>query len=1453
MYKGNTRNRENILYRGLTRLLSGPITKRRRQFYRREPRHQLQKYKFTSASGAEFKKYSRDVFLNMSAKLISEQQRAERYSDFDMMMYDPILAAGLDIYADEITSSTIFQKVLKINCKNQEIKSILRELYYNVLNVEANLFYWVKTMCKYGDFFLYLDIDEEKGLTNVTGLPGREIERMEGLDPKNPNYVQFQWNSAGLTFENWQIAHFRILGDDKYVPYGSCLVGDTRVKTFDGYKEIKNLREGDFVVNFDLKKQKNVVSKVLKQVNSGKKECIKISTKHNFLDTSHEHPFLIWNKEKEKFLYKKAIDLQIGDLLVIDNKINKGVHSFIHGYDIPINKTKPSENKNGWWNSNHLVPNYIDKEFARLFGFLIGDGWIPKHNNKVSFALGEHEDLNEFYIEILRKYTGKEPIYKDSTNGSKYDYMQVEFNSKMFKTILQRMEFKGKAKTKRIPEWVFKSTPEIRESFIQGLFDADGSVFVDKWNCSRFQLELSNEQLIKDCKTLLQSLGYKTGKIGTRHKTGAKIGERQINSSRSWYFYYYSSKKTQLKKYDIGENRKEDTFIIDPIISIEDIGHHEVYDIQVENENHNFFANGIVVHNSIFDPARRIWRQYQLLKDAMMAYRIVRCIPESNIWTPDGLKNIKDVKVGDVVYSYDYNNNKPIETNVTDWINNGRQQIWEIKTQHRLLKTNFNHPVLVYNGKTKKNEYVQTCDIIPGTHKLLLPSTINTEGQKTEIKLKEENYEWFGKLSESGKDIFREQKYDKSIRSLCKEIADEIFPEQERRISQFLYKRDSIKGLPYKKANQICEFFNIETKYLDKYPKGMYNLERVSLPKYVDKEFARFFGFMIGDGFMTKNLHKIGFSTGIYPEVNKYYYDILKKYCSDAKFVHDKRNKNKNLGRVEVHSRYFASLMRDMGFTSSVYTKEIPNWVFQSSNEIKEAFIDGLIDADGHKRKQKNVESMEIELCNEKTIKGLKELCHQLNWNVSSKISTRKKAGGRKIGEQVLKETVSYSLYLTKEKSGLYENIISVTATDTYEDVYDIRVDNEFHNFIAEGCIVHNSPERRVFYLDVGNIPPEEVKQFVLDFQKELKKNQVIDTDTGRVDLRYNALSVEEDYIIPIRGNSQTRIDSLQGGQYTGDVDDVKFLQDEMLAAIKIPAAYLLSGQNGGGMEDKTTLAQKDVRFSRTIQRLQRYVVAELEKMGTIHLYTLGFRGDDLIDFDLELANPSKIAELQELEHWRTKFDVASAATEGFFSKRWVATNVFGLSEEEFIRNQREIFNDKKFELELEKIVQMTGEEIDGSFGPASDGLSGDFGEEEMMIEPPGEEMGDEGGDETLLAQPAEPAKRDDGSRKVSVKKDAYGKESHLTQGSKGKWYEPKSHDSRKSSGPRKRQTDSLWSKESSKNTKRNRPGRELLGLGSGITENQEYLLAEQEIYQMQKNILNLVEDLEAYNNDETQ
>jgi hypothetical protein len=324
------------------------------------------------------------------------------------------------------------------------------------------------------------------------------------------------------------------------------------------------------------------------------------------------------------------------------------------------------------------------------------------------------------------------------------------------------------------------------------------------------------------------------------------------------------------------------------------------------------------------------------------------------------------------------------------------------------------------------------------------------------------------------------------------------------------------------------------------------------------------------------------------------------------------------------------------------------------------------------------------------------------------------------------------------------------------------------------------APERRVFKIDVGNIPPQDVEQYMQKVMTQMKRHQVTDPTTGRLDLRYNPLSIEEDYYIPIRGTSNTSIENLPGGAMTATIEDVKYLRDKLFSALKVPQSYLTMGE--GATEDKTTLAQKDIRFARTIQRLQRVVISELEKVGIIHLFTMGFRNDDLLSFKLQLNNPSKIAELQELEHWDKKFSVAANATEGYFSKRWVAENLFGLSDEEFVRMQREMFYDKKFAANLEAAATAGAGGGDGGGGGLGDlgggddagggldlggddaggglDLGGDAGDQAAGDESPGAEGGDQN-DDVLLAEP--PAKRDD---EPTYKRGKYKR--HQTSYSKG-------------------------------------------------------------------------------------
>jgi hypothetical protein len=403
---------------------------------------------------------------------------------------------------------------------------------------------------------------------------------------------------------------------------------------------------------------------------------------------------------------------------------------------------------------------------------------------------------------------------------------------------------------------------------------------------------------------------------------------------------------------------------------------------------------------------------------------------------------------------------------------------------------------------------------------------------------------------------------------------------------------------------------------------------------------------------------------------------------------------------------------------------------------------------------------------------------------------------------------------------------------------------------------VVRSSERRVFKIDVGAIPPQDVEQYMQKIVGQLKRHSVVNPDTGRVDLRYNPMSIEEDYFIPVRAGSVTDIQSLAGAQNITAIDDIKYLRDKLFSALKVPQSYLTMGE--GATEDKTTLAAKDIRFARTIQRLQRVIIAELTKIGIIHLYTLGFRGDDLLSFDLKLNNPSKIAELQELEHWKTKFDIAASATEGYFSRRWISENIFNMSHDEFIRNQREMYYDRNHDAQLQQVAEEAAAGGGGLGGGGDLDLGDDLGggdldlggPEEMPAADAGGEAaaalggGDEGGgggdDSALLAIPP-------GSRNAP----------RLTPGAKGKVYYPKKVD-RRNAGARTRHFDSLRASEKSSNTTRNVfPGAEIntlakpTSVSAGIYAEGETIYNEAEkdeerkLFEINDSLRNLLSDLD--------
>ena len=211
---------------------------------------------------------------------------------------------------------------------------------------------------------------------------------------------------------------------------------------------------------------------------------------------------------------------------------------------------------------------------------------------------------------------------------------------------------------------------------------------------------------------------------------------------------------------------------------------------------------------------------------------------------------------------------------------------------------------------------------------------------------------------------------------------------------------------------------------------------------------------------------------------------------------------------------------------------------------------------------------------------------------------------------------------------------------------------------------ITRAPEKRIFYVDIGNMPANEVDAYMERLKQKMQKTPFQDKNTGEYNLKYNMMNIMEDFYIPQRGaTSNTKIDTLKGLEYNG-IEDVQFLRDEMLAALKVPKAFFGFEKD---LQGKATLAAEDIRFARTVERIQRIVVSELYKVALVHLYIQGYDGASLSNFELSLTTPSVVYEQEKVALWKEKIDLAKQIMDTkLLPSDWIYDNVFQMSEDQY-------------------------------------------------------------------------------------------------------------------------------------------------------------------------------------------
>jgi len=289
------------------------------------------------------------------------------------------------------------------------------------------------------------------------------------------------------------------------------------------------------------------------------------------------------------------------------------------------------------------------------------------------------------------------------------------------------------------------------------------------------------------------------------------------------------------------------------------------------------------------------------------------------------------------------------------------------------------------------------------------------------------------------------------------------------------------------------------------------------------------------------------------------------------------------------------------------------------------------------------------------------------------------------------------------------------------------------------------APERRVFKVFVGNMDDKDIEPYVQRVANKFKRDQVVDSRNGQVDMRYNQMAVDQDYFIPVRDPAQTNpIETLPGAQNLGEIADIEYIQKKMLAALRIPKAFLGFEEVVG---DGKTLALMDIRFARTINRIQKSLIHELNKIALIHLYLVGLE-DELNNFSLSLTNPSAQSDLLRIEQWKEKILLYKDATSdqsqiGILpvSHTWAKKNILGMSDSEVVLDLQQQRLERAIGFELtntQMVIKRSGvfDEVDSKYGIPEN-------EREAAQSPEGAEAGggmDMGAPPTPPSAPSPPA-----------------------------------------------------------------------------------------------------------------
>jgi len=1144
-------------------------------------------------------------------------ERTGLYRDYETMDTDAIISAALDMYADESCAENEYGNVLTIDAGDQEIKDILHNLFYEILDIEFNLRWWVRTLTKYGDCYLKLSISDEYGVVSVEPMSPFEVERMEGTDSDDPYSVTFKHKgfSNQPEYEFWQVAHFRLLSDGNYLPYGKCLASETKVSTEFGEKSICNIEPGDSVWTYDYDKEEFELSSVKNVKCSGEKELLKISTRHNFVRCSKNHPILVVDRETKEYRYKKAANLLNGDLLVqSDDQKTRSYKPEVKDTSLsPVKSVRKSGKEDVW------------------------DIQVNSNSNFVANGVVVHNSVLE---------------------GARRTWKQLCLHGG---SRIKTADGPKKIKNVTSKDKVYSFDPE------------SGDLI-------KTPVKACTEMGIQDTYTV----STKDKKIRATGRHGLLV----FNRDKDFHYKAVENLQTGSDRLIVPKNSG-----VHELQNIRNVELYEenskTYDLEVENDLHNFVADGVVSHNT-------------LLEDAMLVHRIMRA-PEKRIFRidvgniePDAVDTFMDQIVQEInktplidpetgEYNLKYNMQNMIEdyylpvrggesgTEIDTLSGLEYQAIEDVEYLRKKMMTALRipnaflgyekelegkclHPdtrIELLSGESKRVEDIAE-EYETGDGEQLWTYSYDFEenrvvpGKIVEAEKTRKNAEIVEVVLDNGDTVKTTPDHDFILRDGTEVEA------------QNLEEGDSLRTIERRKkelGNNSCEYEQVwqpeeeewewTHKMVDRYfngeiekngydGDGRFDYDNLTVVHHED--FDRYNN-------SPDNLRRMNF---------KDHRELHQDHIENGFLSEESKRKSRETKQTEEYSQKISSIVSNYLENNPEEKNKLRDvWLSFSPEKRSQIVSDGWYE----ERKKKQAKRARENNRAQQMLKAKRKN----NFESTLEGEDHPRYRERPTFDEIVDFIENYegdpedvsTIWNLEESFGLTKYILQEVIEENGYNCTQFM--NEFWGF-KNGRPKDLHPET---FVDLS-ASCEDMEEFVDKIDAYSKR-------TAKSIVENNGFEFGE------------WKENILGSRYNHKVVEVNHLEEKV-------DTYNLEVEDGNNnhnfLTDKgltlknSTLSQQSIKFANQVKYIQKIVVSELKKIAMIHLFSLGIRDQRLVQFDLSLTSPSTVQESEYLDLLSQKVDLARTITElPLFSTDWIYKKLFNFSDDEIDR-QRDLKKD---------------------------------------------------------------------------------------------------------------------------------------------------------------------------------